>query len=76
MNDEIPWNNGGEAKDDFTARTSDGYVLRAERMGPRAWWWQVYYPDGTEADPSCDLTVPNEYIAKRLCQLIYKLHRR
>ncbi len=70
----LVWSDGGSSGDDFTAKTSDGYTLRVEQMDRGFWWWQVYYPDGTEADPWCDLGVPTEYIAKRLCELIYRLH--
>ncbi|MCC6402070.1 MAG: hypothetical protein IT227_15005 [Flavobacteriales bacterium] len=34
--------------DDFVAKTSDGYMLRAEKMGRKKWWWQMYGPDGAE----------------------------
>ena len=60
-------------KDDFTAKVN-GYVLRAEQMNKRTWWWQVYYPDGSEANPDCDLDLPSERVAKSICEIIYRLH--
>lgn len=69
----INWNDGGPSKDDFTANTEDGYCLRAEKMG-KYWWWQVYYPDGTMANPDCDLDLPSERVAKSICEIIYRLH--
>ena len=71
---QIEWNDGGSSKDDFTAETSDGYMLRAEQMNKRTWWWQVYYPDGEMANPDCDLDLPSERVAKSICEIIYRLH--
>jgi hypothetical protein len=71
----INWNNGGPEKDDFTAKVN-GYALRVEQMNKHTWWWQVYYPDGTMANPGCDLDLPSERVAKRICEIIYELHRK
>ena len=70
---EVRWNDGGASKDDFTAKVN-GYVLRAEQMNKRTWWWQVYYPDGSAANPDCDLDLPSERVAKSICEIIYRLH--
>ena len=70
----MQWGDGGSSGDDFTIKTEDGYVLRVEQMGYSHWWWQVYFPDASVANPLSDLDVNTEYQAKRLCELVYKLH--
>ncbi len=71
----INWDDGGKGEDDFCARLSGGYLLRVEKMDMGAWWWQVYCPDGSMANPLCDMDVATEYIAKQLCERFYRLHR-
>lgn len=73
MND---WNDGGPSKDDFTARTEDGYTLRAEKMYRGSWWWQVYTPNNDVLNAGCDLGASTEYSAKGIACLVYKFHSR
>jgi hypothetical protein len=70
---EVEWNDDGKSGDDFTAKTEDGYMLRAEDMGDH-WWWQVYTPKGESLNPHCDLNATYEYAAKGMAVLVYRLH--
>lgn len=72
---EVVWNDGGVSKDDFTAETDDGYMLRAEQMDDDDWWWQVYYPDGGEGNPWGDFNANSKHAAKGIAELVYRLHR-
>lgn len=74
MNEPNEWNDGGPSKDDFTQVTEDGYCLRAEKMNRGSWWWQVYTPNNDVLNAGCDLSVTNEYSAKGIAVLVYRLH--
>lgn len=74
---QLDWGDGGPSADDFTVKTEDGYLLRVEQMKSGQWWWEVYYPEyAGSANPTGALDVQSEYIAKKLCELIYNLHRK
>jgi hypothetical protein len=73
----VEWGTGGNAKDDFSVKTEEGYVLRVEQMDRGAWWWTVYYPDGMSARDGthCEwLDAPNKLAAMYAAEMCYRQH--